>query len=228
MHNLEKAVAFRPVMLLQPVPYLPANKTHRGLRMTGLLGLLGATFPSWAQAPSPLHAFFQQHYDSTVVYHRGSSWNNAPNYIILAKHRGGVDAFTYANPYRDGLGHDYPGRLTGHFSQEDARFRTTRPDTNRYLMPRAGDPAALRRTWQQLHPARFWTVVGDDDRPGVAGDCTVEDGEETVFYLLDKRAIRVVRFYAPAQQEACGGHDANRAQALTTSQVLQALIPSAR
>ncbi len=63
--------------------------------MTGLLGWLGATFPGWAQAPTPLHAFLQQHYDSTVVYHSGSSWYNAPNYIILAKDQDRVDAFTY-------------------------------------------------------------------------------------------------------------------------------------
>jgi hypothetical protein len=91
-----------------------------------------------AFAPTPLHVFFQQQYDSTVVYHRGSSWNNAPNYLIVAMHRGGGDAFTYASPYRDGLGHYYPGQLTGHFSHEDARFRATRPDTNRYLVPRDG------------------------------------------------------------------------------------------
>lgn len=215
-------------MLLPPASYLPADKTHRWLCVTCLLGLLGATFPGWAQAPTPLHAFFQQHYDSTVVYHSGSSWNNSPNYIIVAKHRGGVDAFTYVSPYRDGLGHYYPGKLTGHFSQEDARFRATRPDTNRYLVPRAGDPAALRRTWQQLHPARFWAVVGDSNRPDGPEGCTVDDGDEHVFYLIDQQAIRVVRFYAPAAQEACMGHDANRAQALATSQALRALIPSAR
>ncbi|MCC3153214.1 hypothetical protein Q3A66_09550 [Hymenobacter sp. BT770] len=51
-----------------------------------------------AFAPTPLHVFFQQHNDSIVVYHRGSSWNNAPKCLIVAKHRGGVDAFTYTSP----------------------------------------------------------------------------------------------------------------------------------
>ncbi|WP_147320940.1 hypothetical protein [Hymenobacter lapidiphilus] len=175
-----------------------------------------------------MHTFFQQHYDSTIVYHHGSSWNNSPNYLILAKHRGGVDAFTYTSPYRDGLGHYYPGQLTGHFSQEDARFRATPPDTNRYLVPRAGDPAVLRRTWQQLHPAQFWAVVGDGNVPNAPAACTVEDGEQYVFYFIDKRAIRAVSFYAPAEQEACVGHNANRAQALAVSRALRALIPNAR
>jgi hypothetical protein len=215
-------------MLLQPTPYLPADKTHRWLRVTYLLGLLGATVPGWAQAPIPLHAFFQQHYDSTIVYHRGSSWNNAPNYIILAKHQGGVDAFTYASPYRDGIGHYYPGKLTSHFSQEDARFHATRPDTNRYLVPHAGNTAALRRTWQQLHTTQFWAVVGDSNRPNVTEGCTIEDGDEYVFYFIDKRAIRVVSFYAPAEKEACVGHNTNRTQALATSQALRALILNAR
>jgi hypothetical protein len=55
--------------------------------------------------------------------------------------------------------------------------------------------------------------------------CTVDDGDEYVFYLLDKQAMRVVRFYDLAALEAC---EANRAQALTTSQALRALIPSVR
>ncbi|WBA43970.1 hypothetical protein [Hymenobacter canadensis] len=216
-------------MLHQPA--LPTAQTPRGLRLTCLLGLLGAQFPGWAQeAPTPLHAFLQQHYDSTIVYHVGSSWYNAPNYIILAKHRGGVDAFTYANPYRDGLGHYYPGQLVRHFSKEDTRFRATRPDTNRYLVPRAGDPAELRRAWQQLHPTRFWSVRGDGERPATPASCFIDDGPEHVFYLLDKRAIRVVRFYAPQELQDCedARQDPGRAQALATIQVLQALIPRVR
>ncbi|WP_426062257.1 hypothetical protein [Hymenobacter sp. B1770] len=78
-----------------PRPLFFPDCTPHWLRVTGLLGWLGATFPGWAQAPTPLHAFLQQHYDSTVVYHSGSSWYNAPNYIILAKDQDRVDAFTY-------------------------------------------------------------------------------------------------------------------------------------
>jgi hypothetical protein len=214
-------------MLQQPA--LRFANTCRLLRMTSLLGLLGAPSRGWAQGPpTPLHAFFQQHYDSAVVYHVGSAWDNAPNYLILAKHRGGVDAFTYTSPYRNGLGRAYPGQLTAHFSQAEARFRATRPDTNRYLLPHAGSPTALQHTWQQLRPARLWVVRGDGERPRVPQSCTVDDGSEHVFYLLDKRAIRTVRFYALEEQEACGGPNANRAQALVTSHALRALMPAAR
>ncbi|WP_046246858.1 hypothetical protein [Hymenobacter terrenus] len=71
-------------------------------------------------------------------------------------------------------------------------------------------------------------MLGDDDRPDALGGCMVDDGDEHVFYLLDKQAIRVVRFYAPAEQQACAGPDPDRAQALAASQALQALIPSVR
>ena len=216
-------------MLTQPA--LPSDKTRRWFRMTSLMGLLGAALPGWAQgAPTPLHAFLQQYYDSAVVYHVGSAWYNAPNYLILAKHRGGVDAFTYASPYRDGLGRAYPGQLTAHFSQAEARFRATRPDTNRYLVPRAGSPAALRHVWQQLRPTRLWAMRGDGERPTGSEVCTVDDGPEHVFYLIDKRAIRVVRFYAPQEQQDCKGarQDPDRAQALATIQALQAVNPRAR
>uniref|UniRef100_UPI003CEC194B hypothetical protein n=1 Tax=Hymenobacter sp. B1770 TaxID=1718788 RepID=UPI003CEC194B len=84
------------------------------------------------------------------------------------------------------------------------------------------------RVWQQLHPRRVWAVRGDDDLPSPLGACAVDDGDKLVFYFLDKQRIRLVDFYAPAEQQDCGGHEVNRAQALEASRTLRALFPRVR
>jgi hypothetical protein len=180
----------------------------RWLLFVPLLGLLRASPPSRAPATTPLFTFFQQHFDSTVVYQSGSNWNTSPNYLILAKQQNQLAFFTYRSPYRNGLGQYFPGQLVQKFSQEEARFRATMPDTNRYLLPQG--------------------VVADAQARSVTGNCVVEDGEEMTFYLIDKKAMRSARFYAPAFLEACAGKDVSRQQAIRVSSTLQILLQQVR
>jgi hypothetical protein len=193
-----------------------------------LLGLLSASSPSHAQVTTPLYTFFQQHFDSTIVYQSGSNWNNSPNYLILAKHQHQLAFFTYRSPYRNVLGHYFPGQLVQKFSQEEARFRATTPDTNRYLLPRRVADDSLRHGWQLLQPRHLWAMQGDTQAHSVTENCVVEDGEEMTFYLIDKKAIRSASFYAPAFFEACAGKDIGRQQAIQASSTLQGLLQRVR
>jgi hypothetical protein len=192
-----------------------------------LLVLLSAAPPSQAQAMTPLHAFFQQHFDSTIVYQSGSNWNNSPNYLILAKHHNRLDFFTYRSPYRDGLGHYFPGKLVQRFSREETHFRTIIPDTNRYLLPQRVTAERLLRGWQTLNEHQLWMIQGDEQARRTTGNCVVEDAEEITLYLLDKRASRSARFYAPAFFEACAGKGGGRQQVIRASSTLQALLQNA-
>jgi hypothetical protein len=193
-----------------------------------LLGLLSASLPSQAQVMTPLYTFFQQHFDSTVVYQSGSTWNTSPNYLILAKYQHQLAFFTYRSPYRNVLGQYFPGRLSQKFSQEEARFRATTPDTNRYLLPQQVAADSLRHGWQLLQPLHLWTIQGDAQARRVTGNCVMEDGEEITFYLIDKKAIRSAHFYAPAFLEACAGKDVGRQQAIQASSTLQVLLQRVR
>jgi hypothetical protein len=192
------------------------------------LGLLSASSPSHAQVTTPLHTFLQQHFDSMIVYQSGSTWNTSPNYLILAKRQHQVAFFTYCSPYRNMLGQYFPGQLMQKFSQEEARFRATTPDTNRYLLPQPIAADGLRHGWQTLHALHLWAMQGDVQARRVTGNCVVEDGEEMIFYLIDKKAIRSARFYAPAFLEACAGKAVGRQQAIQASSTLQVLLQRVR
>ncbi|WP_324670951.1 hypothetical protein [Hymenobacter sp. GOD-10R] len=188
------------------------------------LSLSSAALVSRGQAVTPLHTFFQQNYDSTIVYQSGSNWNNSPHYMILAKHQQQLEFFTYTSPYRDVLGHYYPGRLARQIAREEAHFRATIPDTNRYLLPKRIHPATLAHGWSQLQAHQLWLVQDDQQAPPTSRTCVVEDGDENTFYLIDKKTVKVARFYAPAAKEECAGKDRNRQQALKAIATLRTLL----
>lgn len=166
-----------------------------------LLGLLRASLPSPAPATTPLFTFLQQHFDSTVLYQSGSNWNTSPNYLILAKHQNRVAFCTYRSPYQNVLGQCFPGQLVQKFSQEEARFRATTPDTNRYLLPQ-------RVAADSLHCCGSITCG-----PFKAMHRRVES-RGTVWWkmvcLIVKQTTRHARFYAPAFLEACVGKEVSR------------------
>lgn len=172
---------------------------------------------------TPLHLFFQANYDSTIIYHSSSSWNESPNYLIIAKQKEKVYFFTYVSPYREVQGIYYPGKLTLKFSQGEQRFRSTKPDTNRYFLPKPIPPLALSRSWRLLRPHQFWAVEDDRKIRKEDNGCIVDDGDEHTFYLIDKRTIRAASFYAPDFLEECVGPDLGRQRAIATRNILQAL-----
>lgn len=197
---------------------------YRWLHFALLFGLLTAALPSQAQMTTPLHTFFQQHFDSTFIYQNSSNWNRSPNYLILAKDQNRLTFFTYRSPYRDILGHYFPGKLVKKFSQEEARFRATPPDTNCYLLPKPIAEETLRDSWHLLNPPQLWAIQGDEQARRVNKSCVLEDGEENIFYLIDRKAIRSAHFYAPAFFEECAGKDIGRQQAIQASNTLQQLL----
>lgn len=197
-------------------------------RFALFFGLLCASFMSQAQVTPLLHTFFQQNFDSTLIYQRSSTWNRSPDYLILAIYQNQLAFFTYRSPYRDILGRYFPGQLVQKFSQEESRFRATTPDTNRYLLPQPIAPEVLQRTWQSLKPAHLWSIREDEQARRVSGKCIVEDGEDVTLWFIDKKSIRSAHFYAPAFFEACAGKDISRQQAVQVIDTLQRLLEQGR
>lgn len=192
---------------------------------TTLVLLAGA---AQAQTLTPLHRFFQQNFDSTIVCQNSSSRDNSPHYLILAKYQDRLELFTYISPYRAALGHYFPGKLVQKFDKEESLFRATRPDTNRYLLPKRVASETLSRSWRLLNPPRLWTIQGDQQASKSMSKCIIEDGDEYTFYLITKTTIRAARFYAPEYYEQCAEGGVNRQQAIRTRNILHALLAEVR
>jgi hypothetical protein len=176
-----------------------------------------------APTTPPLLRFFQQNFDSTLVYESRASWYDAPNMLILAKQGKEVYFFTYRSPYSSTRGHFVPGGLTRNFSEQEARFRTTNPDTNQYLLLPEVNAVKLVQTWQKLHPRQLWKVRDADPHP-TGQICGVEDAETSILHFLTHTSSRSASFYAPDYYEQCEGKGFNRGQVIRTRNTLQNLL----
>lgn len=207
------------------MPFLPDTKFMFRMLTGSLLAAGLAVRPVCAQehpAP-PLFRFFQQHFDSTLVYQTSSNWYDAPDMLILAKQGQEVYFFTYRSPYRATRGRFVPGGLTRYFSEQEAHFRAAKPDTNRYLLPQQVRPLTLLQTWKNLRPNRLWKVNNTDPRPAKE-QCIIDDAATETLHFLTRSGMRAASFYAPDLYEQCEGRGFNRGQVIHTRNILQALM----
>jgi len=197
----------------------------RWVHLACLIGFLGSALVSQAQEITPLHTFFQRNYDSTVIYQSGLREQRGPYYLILAKQQNRVDFFTYISPYRETAGRYFPGNLVRHFARKEAEFRAATPDTNQYFLPGMVQSSVLTTCWNQLDTRRLWAIKSDQQAAsGASGQCVIDDGDYSTFYLIDRRAIRAASFYAPAYFEECLGKNVNRQQAIHAQNIFRATL----
>lgn len=171
----------------------------------------------------PLYRFLQQHFDSTIIYQQQSTWHLSPDMLILSKKGQQVYFFTYRSPYQLIQGRYIPGGLTQQFSKQEARFRATQPDTNRYFLPQRVSEPVLKQTWESLRPTQLWQVRDNDTRPANA-PCMTEDATTVTLWFLTRTNSRSASFYAPDFYEKCEGPGVNRGQAIKTRIALEALL----
>lgn len=184
------------------------------------------TAPALAQASATepaLFRFFQRHFDSTLVYQISSNWYNAPYMLLLAKQGHNIYFFTYRSPYAATRGRFIPGGLTQQFTKQEARFQTTIPDTNQYLLPQPVMSATLLQTWKTLNMKRLWKISNTDPRPA-REQCIVDDAATVTLHFLNRSGIRAASFYAPDAYEQCEGHGFNRGQVIRARNTLQDLL----
>lgn len=162
---------------------------------------------------TPLHQFFKNNFDSTIIYFQWSSWNISPNYYILSKKDSNVYYFTYTSPYRKVKGYNYPGNLDLKFITEDLIFEKTIPGTNRYLFPIQFYYSVRKKYWSEVNSDNLWNLT---DRIPLSKKCDSEDGGEDTYYLITKSNIRLLSFYDADFFEECDSKNINRENEIKT------------
>lgn len=198
------------------------------LRLTAgclLAGILTAKSVHGQDIPAapPLFLFFQQHFDSTLVYQTSSVWHDGPDLLILAKQGREMYFFTYRSPYGGTASRYVPGKLDQQFRLRETQFYRTPPDTNQYLLPQPVPPLTLDQAWKSLHPTKIWRIRNSATHPPNVV-CGVDDADTITLHLLTHTSARTISFYAPEYYEKCEGPDPNRQQVIRTGVVLHALL----
>lgn len=163
--------------------------------------------------PTPLEIFFQNNFDSTIIYHGFSSWYGAPNYFILSKKDNNIFYFTYSSRYRNAFGHKIPRGLDVKFMQEDSQFRWTIPDTNRYLEPVKILYSVRNKYWIDVNSYNIWKLNDNISQ----SQCNITDGSEDNYYLISKSGIKTLSFYEASE---CSRKNINHLNELKTKEII--------
>lgn len=161
---------------------------------------------------TPLHQFFKNNYDSTIIFFGWSSWNISPNYCIIAKKDSNVYYFTYTSPYRSVIGFNYPG-LSNKFMNEELLFQKTTPDTNRYFLPVKFDYIVRNKYWIEINSFDIWSLT---DNIPESKKCFSNDTGEDTYYLITKKDIKILSFYDAEYFEECDSKNINRQNEIKT------------
>lgn len=189
--------------------------------------ILDFTTQSFSQKndSNPLMLFFQNNYDSTIIYNATSSWHPEPSYSIVAKKLDRVYFFTYKSPYTWTSGRTFPGELIKKFMTEQSLYEATQPDTNRYFVPFEVNYDRRSDYWREITSYEIWQAKEVVEAPG---GCDEEDGGTDTFYLITGKQIKTLSYYSPDFYETCRSTNIYRQTAIKTRKALEAAFSSCR
>jgi hypothetical protein len=156
------------------------------------LPLIVAFFCANGQADkiTPLHTFFQNNFDSTIIWTPSSNWQLGHNYFIVTKKDTSIYFFAYLMPYRNINWRDYPRVLGEKFADENDRFSLILPDTNLYFNPIPVDYSLKKKYWGEVNANDIWSVPDSGSR-----EHYTIDGSQDNFFLIANGKIRKSIFY---------------------------------
>lgn len=132
---------------------------------------------------SKLFVYFQNNFDSTVIYNGYSSWGVLPHLKIISKEKNNISYYAFRPLLND----------SGLYYQ---------PDTNKYFKKIMLEN--IVENWDRLLQTNIWNTdhyirsqLKSTDNDGNVRVYFISDGDEHDFYFLTKDTIRKLYYYAP-------------------------------
>jgi hypothetical protein len=152
--------------------------------------------------------------------------NNGDDFQIISKWNRSTAYFSYYDPFKWAMGHEYPLALKYKFLDEDELFRQTVPDTNRYFIPHKVDYRVRNQNWININQLNIWSLKDDNEKTDTCQrKCVVMDGSVYAFYLITKTQIRRLDFDNPDFYEECCPGNKNRQAALAILKIFESSFP---
>lgn len=154
----------------------------------------------------PLHKFFQQYADSTIVmeYDNDSYDNNA--YLIISKTEKFVNCFKYdaVDPTTEISNRDkeFPKMLWAQIISRKMGFRSNPPDINVFFGVVHVDSAKAANLWKEMQGANPWQLkddqsIAENNKDFPESRAIIMDGGYSILHLITKSKIETLNFYAP-------------------------------
>ena len=183
---------------------------------------------------TPMHTFFKQYADSTIIVEFPSNDGDPAQYQLLSKTKGVISAYIYQavdNTVRDFHKAIYRQKAPEFYSQITARklfFSRKLADINIFfkIIPLPSD--TLGNLWLSVTKFNLWQL--NDDRgypvcPAGSTFATVTDGGYIVIHLITKYNTKTLYYYAPEfYEEQCPGNT-NRKHVISLATLFAKHIP---
>lgn len=166
---------------------------------------------------TPMHKFFQQYADSTLIIEFANLEDGKPSaYKLLSKTDNFVNTFIYLPAdtsyyplYQNRK--NIPPILWNTIGMEKSTFKNRPADINIFFnyVPKPAD--STKKMWQQIKDLNPWQLLDDKFYPTCPPNkihAAVVDGPYYILHLVTKKEIRTLVYYNPLyfEKEACPGN----------------------
>jgi hypothetical protein len=183
---------------------------------------------------TPMHKFFQQFADSTIVIEYPTQSFEPPSYKIISKKSGILNCFSY-NAIDSGLLKLYnrklvriPDTLRAFLQLKKNNFRNEPANINIFfnIVPLSSDTS--KKIWENITKFKPWQLVDDKSYqscPPGKNYAVATDGLYSIMHLITKKEIKTLIFYDPKYyEEQCPGNT-NRIAIVAIGRLFYEKIP---
>jgi len=178
---------------------------------------------------TPMHEFFQQYADSTIIIEYSNQSFEPPSYKIISKKSGILNCFYY-KAIDSGLLKLYnrklvqiPDTLRAFLQLKKNNFRNEPANINIFFNIVAINPDITKKIWLDISKFKPWQLLDDKSYPECSA--VIMDANYSFMHLITKKEIKTLIYYAPEYYEKqCPGNK-NRQGIIGIERLFSRYIP---
>ncbi|RZL63307.1 MAG: hypothetical protein EOO93_07955 [Pedobacter sp.] len=178
---------------------------------------------------TPMHKFFQEFADSTIIMEYSTQSWEPPSYKIISKKSGILNCFTYT-AIDSGLTKLYkrkvvkiPDTLRAFLQLKKNNFRNEPADVNIFFNVLDIDHDTSIRIWNDIMKFKPWQLLDDKSYPQCSA--VAMDAGYSIMHLITKKEIKTLIYYAPYYyEEQCPGNK-NRQGIVSIESIVRKYVP---
>jgi len=195
-------------------------------------------FMRYSQGITPMHKFFQQYADTTIIIEYANVPDGKPSsYKLITKTGSFVNAFSY-NPvdttyypaYK--LKSSFPVVLWHMFSAKRTGFKNAPADINIFFNVVPIPQDTTKKLWLYIQKLSLWDMVDDSvfgrGCKGIVDNFVNDGGSPEIIHLITKKEIKTLIFWSPAYYEKLCPGNKNRQVAIKIDEIIDKYFPKTR
>ncbi|MBT2561212.1 hypothetical protein J7E50_10255 [Pedobacter sp. ISL-68] len=185
---------------------------------------------------TPMHKFFQQFADSTIIIEYANVPDGKPSsYKLISKTGSFVNTFNY-DPLDTAyyplykLKKMFPVILWNMIGTERSNFKNRPADINIFFNLINLKPDTAKKIWNEISKHKPWQIVDDSvfgrGCKGIVDNFVNDGGSPAIIHLITKKEIKTLIFWSPGYYEKlCPGNKSRKA-AIKIEEIIDKYYPT--